>query len=448
MFYKQNTPSPTQAAQVSPKKESRRNTLQRRQLISLFCLLLASPCLAIAGTKPLSNHVTDVKTQPDGPFLIDSAPVFPIGFTKGPPAGMTTPDGKNAMVYLRREGYTFQLWYCPKNQWGPKAEAQLDSLLHEANAQGMHVVISIDDLQHIPPGNAAKIAELRRVITKYRDNPAVLFWKGDDEPQWGKVPVENLRAYYQTIHQLDPHHPIWITQAPRGTVAEWKPYARYFDIGAVDIYPISYPPGTHSGIANKDISVVGDYAKRIRESTDYRKPTMMVLQICWSGVAKPGKTLRFPTFAQERYMTYQAIIDGARGLVYFGGNVPACLDTRDAAYGWNWHFYHHVLKPVLDQLRPDGPLYPALIAPASGLKITSNGDAAMEYSVRESGQYIYLLASRREGPTVQVTFSGFPAEIQDGDVLFESPRQVSVKEGSFTDWFAPHDVHIYRFRRR
>ena len=270
-----------------------------REVLSLFCLLLAGPCLAFAQGKPLPHRVTDVMTQPDGPFLIDSAPTFPIGFTAGPPAGMTTPDGKNAMAYLRREGYTFQLWYCPKNQWGAEKEAQLDSLLREANAQGMHVVISIDDLQHIPPGDTAKLAELRRVVKKYRDNPAVLFWKGDDEPQWGKVPVENLRAYYQTIHQLDPHHPIWITQAPRGEVAEWKPYARYFDIGAVDIYPISYPPGVHSGIANKDISVVGDYTRRIRESTDFRKPAMMVLQICWSGVAKPGRTLRFPTFAQE-----------------------------------------------------------------------------------------------------------------------------------------------------
>lgn len=444
MFYKRNNSSGV-VVEASLKTESRRRTRAYRGVLSLIILL--SPGLCLAGAGPLPHQVTDVKTQSDGPFLIDSAPTFPIGFTAGPPTGMATPDGKNAMAYLRREGHTFQLWYCAKNTWGPQKETQLDDLLGEANAQGMHVVISIDDLQHIPPGDTARIAELRRVVKKYRDNPAVLFWKGDDEPQWGKVPVENLRAYYDTIHKLDPHHPIWITHAPRGTVEEWKPYARYFDVGAVDIYPISYPPGTHSGIANKDISVVGDYAKRIRESTDYRKPAMMVLQICWSGVAKPGNTLRFPTFAQERYMTYQAIIDGARGLVYFGGNVAACLDTRDVAYGWNWHFFHHVLKPVLDQLSPDGPLYPALIAPASSLKVTSNGDAAMEYTVRESGQYIYVLASRREGSTVQVTFSGLPAEVQEGDVLYESPRKVAVKDGSFTDWFAPHDVHVYRFRR-
>jgi hypothetical protein len=421
-----------------------------KKLNPVLCLLVWGQFLILtpARAQSLGSRVTDVQTQPDGPFLIDAAPTFPIGFTGGPPTGVATPDGANAMAYLAGEGHTFQLWYCPKHTWGPAKEAELDALLREANAQGMHVVISIDDLQHIQASDAVHVAELKRVVKKYRNNPAILFWKGTDEPQWGKVPVENLRVYYDTVHALDPHHPIWITQAPRGTVAEWKPYSQFFDIGAVDIYPISYPPGTHSGIANKDLSVVGDYALRIRESTGFRKPTMMVLQICWSGVAKPGKTLRFPTFAQERYMTYQAIIDGARGLVYFGGNVAPCLNTRDAAFGWNWTFYDNILSPVLEQLRPDGPLYPALIAPSSKLRLTSDGGPATEFVVREAGEYLYVLAARREGATTQVAFSGLPPGVQDGEVLFESPRHVAVVDGKFTDWFAPHDVHIYRFRRR
>ncbi len=410
-------------------------------------LMLSSGCFVAAGAQAFPAHVTDVQTQPDGPFLVDGAPTFPIGITGGPPTGAATPWGQNAMAYLASEGHVFQLWYCPRHTWGPEKEAELDALVQEADKEGLHIVISIDDLQHIKSGDTAHIAELKRVVEKYRDHPSIFFWKGADEPQWGKIPPQDLSTYYDTVHALDPHHPIWITQAPRGTVADWKPYSKYLDIGAVDIYPISYPPGTHSGIANKDLSVVGDYARRIREAVDFRKPTMMILQICWSGVAKPGKTLRFPTYADERYMTYQAIIDGARGLVYFGGNVKAGLNTRDAAYGWNWTFYHNVLKPVLDQLSPKGPLYPALIAPASKLKITSDGDKAMEYAVREAGEYIYILASRREGPTVQVSFSGLPQGIEDGEVLFESPRHVKVVDGKFTDWFAPHDVHVYRFRR-
>ena len=420
----------------------------RKKLISMFCLLLCGYLVVPSGAQSLSSHVSHVQTQPDATFLVDGAPTFPIGFTGGPPTGAAAPNQINAMTYLSRERFTFQLWYCPPHKWGSAKEAELDDLLREANKQGMHVAISIADLQHIKTGDAEHLDELQRVVKKYRDNPALFFWKGTDEPQWGKIPVEDLRVYYDTIHTLDPNHPIWITQAPRGTVEEWKPYSQFFDIGAVDIYPISYPPGTHSGIDNKELSVVGDYALRIRESTDYRKPTMMVLQICWSGVAKPGSTLRFPTFADERYMTYQAIIDGARGLVYFGGNVVPCLNERDAAYGWNWNFYDRILSPVLDELRPDGPLYPALIAPVSNLKLSSDGGAAMEFTVREAGDYVYVIAARREGATVKVSYSGLPQDVRDGEVLFESPRHVAVEDGKFTDWFGPHDVHVYRFRRQ
>jgi len=45
----------------------------------------------------------------------------------------------------------------------------------------------------------------------------------------------------------------------------------------------------------------------------------MVLQNSWSGVLQAGRTLRFPTFPRAFY-DYEAIINGARGLIYFGGD--------------------------------------------------------------------------------------------------------------------------------
>ncbi|HZL25644.1 MAG TPA: hypothetical protein VFC39_03850 [Acidobacteriaceae bacterium] len=419
--------------------------LRRASLLFVPCVCLS--LAAAAQTNQQLTGVTRVRTEPDGRIFANDVPVFPIGFTQGPAAGATTPDGLNGMAKLRSEGFTFQQWQCPPKAWGPEREAQLDALLAEANKHGMHIVVAIADLQHVMPTDTAKVAELKRVLKKYRDNPAIILWKGEDEPQWGKVPIEKLRLFYDTVHQLDPNHPVWITQAPRGTAADLEPYSQFFDVGAIDIYPVSYPPGMHSGTDNKDLSVVGDYTKLIREAMDYKKPAMMTLQICFSGVIRPGKTLRFPTFEEERYMSYQAIIDGAHALLYFGGSIPACQNERDLAYGWNWTFYERVLQPVLHELSPGGPLYPALIAPPSKLAIQSDGGPALEYTVREAGSYIYVLAARREGATVEVNFSGLPANITDGEVLFESPRHVKLADGKFTDWFGPHDVHVYRFRR-
>ena len=140
----------------------------------------------------------------------------------------------------------------------------------------------------------------------------------------------------------------------------------------------------------------------------------MILQIAWSGVIKPGKTLRFPTFPQERFMTYQAIINGARGLIYFGGNLKPAMTPEDAALGWNWRFWNRVLRPVIEEIGRKSPLYPALVAPNSKWPITVEGAPELEFCVREVGSDLFILACKREGATVNAAFSGLPAAAGDG----------------------------------
>src|ERR1041385_5841549 len=130
-------------------------------------------------------------------------------------------------------------------------------------------------------------------------------------------------------------------------------------------------PACMSPTCYREISVVGDFTRRMVEVAEGKKPVWIYLQIAWSGVIKPGKTLRFPTLSEQRFMTYQAIIAGARGLIYFGGQLPQALSPEDARLGWNWTFWRRVLKPVIEEIGDKSPLYPALVAPESKLPISS-----------------------------------------------------------------------------
>ncbi len=393
---------------------------------------------------PLCAQV--VKIRGNGVFEFGGKPAFPIGFTTAPQPAAKAPSGQTAYSELASDGTVFNRCGVP-GKWGPASEAALDDMLDASAKAGIFCAVYIPDLSVIKPGETVKESELRRVVNKYKRHRAVAFWKGADEPEWGKVPVEDLQAFYRIVHELDPDHPVWITQAPRGTIESLKPYSAVYDVGAIDIYPVSYPPGLHSDIPNKSLSVVGDYASIIRQASE-TKPFWMVLQVCFSGVTKPGRTLRFPTFAEERYMSYQSIIAGARGLLYFGGNVAACWNDRDRALGWNWTFYNRVLKPVLDELNPQSPVYPALIAPDSRLPIQVEGATDVEFKVRETSDAVFILAAKRESSTAQVTFRGLPEGLHTGDLLYEEPRTVTVEAGNFTDWFGPNEVHAYRFIRR
>jgi hypothetical protein len=385
----------------------------------------------------------DVTIRKDGVFELDGKAVFPIGFTTMPKPEAFAPSGKPAYSELARHGMVFNRCGGPK--WNQAAEDALDRMLDQAAQSGTYCAIYLPDLNAIAPGDVEREKELRRVVTKYRLHPALAFWKGSDEPEWGKVPAEETQRFYDLVHELDPRHPVWITQAPRGTIASLARYVPSYDVGAMDVYPVSYPPGVHGDIANKNLSMVGDYARRIAEAGG-EKPFWMVLQICFSGVTKPGRTLRFPTFPEMRYMSYQSIIAGARGLLYFGGNVENCWNDYDRALGWNWTFYNRILNPVLEEFNPHGPLFPALVAPDSPSPIQVR-ESGVELRARETRQHIYVIAAMRERETTRATVTGLPRGIVSGDLLYEDPRRVEVRDGSFTDWFGPNEVHVYRFAK-
>ena len=209
-------------------------------------------------------------------------------------------------------------------------------------------------------------------------------WKGADEPAHGHVPAAGLWRLRNHLQTLDPDHPIAIIQAPRApapkrgapdrrlTIAAIKPYAAACDIHGVDIYPVSKPPGRHAGgpPVNTDISVVGDMTRIVARATS-RKAIWMTLQIAWSGVLPPQHPLVFPTFPQARFMAYDAIIAGARGLFFFGGHLPHAMNAARQAT----RLELELLEPSPAATAPelsDGPHTAALTAPLAAHPVTAN----------------------------------------------------------------------------
>lgn len=424
---------------------------------------MTSPDLRMVATFALallpvgSGTIASVVTiDADNVLRVDGERVFPVGFTTGPPPDGMTPEGTDGLQELADAGGLFLRTGAQGGPWDETTFEREQAWQDAAAEHGLVCWAFLRELGSIGPQDAAREAMLRRVVTRFRDHPGMGIWKGEDEPAWGRKPVGPVERAYQIIRELDPDHPVQLTQAPRNTVEEVKAYNGACDITACDIYPVGYPPGAHSHLPNKGISVVGDYTRRMREVAGDQMPVWMVLQIAWSGVIKPGKTLRFPTFAEERFMAYQAIINGARGLVFFGGNLPQAMTPEDAALGWNWRFWTRVLRPLMEEIGRHSPLHSALVAPDSKLPVAVTikqafgGEAEpseVEFCVRETPEALFLLVSKREGATVEVEFSGLPADLPAGEVMYEPPRTVACTEGRLTDWFAPLEVHVYRFAR-
>jgi hypothetical protein len=252
-----------------------------------------------------------------------------------------------------------------------------------------------------------------------------------------------------------------ITQAPRGTLADLTPYRGSFDVTGADVYPVSYPPGVHVGGKKTDIGLVGDVTRKLVQAAG-GKPVWTTLQIAWSGVApsrqRPELVPRFPSLREERFMAYQAIVAGARGLVFFGGHLTQVMRPVDAEAGWNWTFWEQVLRPLVAELASTA-VAPALVAPAAKRAVKA-GAADVELTTRQGAGFLYVIAVRRGPATSRVAFTGLPAGIHGGQVLFEYVQQplppplgagrqvfrsVQVAGGGFRDWLGPHDARVYRF---
>jgi hypothetical protein len=332
------------------------------------------------------------------------------------------------------------------------AAAQIDELkklMADAGRFGLRFWVGLYDVAN----DLSKQALLQQIVDGLKGSPGLGAWKGCDEPLWGNVGAPGVAAAYEFIRSRDPDHPVVIIQAPRArkapvTAARLRPYAAGGDIHGIDIYPIAHPPGLHAGRPNTDISVVGDLAEIVAQAAP-GKEHWMTLQIAWSGMIPPAHVPVFPTLKQERFMVYQAIVAGARGLVFFGGDIKKVMSPEDAKSGWNWTFWRTVLKPVVQELNSDS-VGPALIAPPAPVTVRANA-ADVRLVARQARGFLYLIVVRRSPRTNgPVRFSGLPSGIKFGAAMFEYDgkdfRTFAVSRGSFTDPFAPHDARVYRFR--
>jgi hypothetical protein len=272
---------------------------------------------------------------------------------------------------------------------------------------------------------------------------------------------------YKRLKQADPNHPVVITHAPGSPAAHLVPYRPACDVTGADIYPVSYPPGIHGQTKNRTLSVVGDLTRTLKIAAG-PKPVWMTLQIAWSGVApskqRPAVVPRFPSLHDERFMAYEAIVNGARGLVFFGGHLTQVAVPADARAGWNWTFWNRVLRPLVAELSSP-EVRPALLAP-NAKRAVKAGTKEVEVVTRQDGPTLYVLAVRRGGSTSTVGFTGLPSkhdgqQLTRGEVLHEyvqGPppppigagqqvfRHVKAANGGFRDWLGPYDARVYRFR--
>ena len=312
---------------------------------------------------------------------------------------------------------------------------------------------------------------LRKKIESVKDHPALAMWEGPDEIVWNftaysglyktkgvyKSPDEwrrqtplaveysesraaeimpKLRESIQLLRSLDEaDRPLWFNEAHESDVKFVRQYLDQVDITGCDLYPVKHDvqPIAKIGAATDLWRLVG------RD-----KPVFMVLQaFSWHelgdyyGHKKPA----YPTFAESRFMAYDAIVHGARGVLYWGSGDRTPDPFRQSLYA------------LVSELSALQPFLVANDKPGVNVTLIEPRDRPIERGVRvavrnDGDDWFVLLVNEDDRRHMGVEVSGL-ADLDGRKLqLLYGAETATPQRGEFVTRMQPFEVKLFATDRR
>jgi hypothetical protein len=418
----------------------------------LICRLTALLAL-LAVAAPSGAHAATTRLDRNGTVLLDGRKVFPIVLSKGPERGTATPAGADALAEVAAAGVNFVKTGPGSGTWTSADIAEAIAWNRDAAARGLYTWVNLATLSRARPGTW-RAALLRKVIAALERDPsatAVGLWKGADEPWRYRTTVPSLRFAYcvatsrgdrrwcEGKRPADSDH-LWVTVQPaRGSGPELARYSRVTDVHGVNHYPVSL------GNPDPNLREVGRWTDILAWATPNRA-VWTTLGICWRWSYDAHGNFALPSASEQRYMVYSAILNGARSLAFYGGNLPQCWNEVDERHRWSWTYWEDVLEPLVREIGAISPLAPALVSPGTTVALPTSDPAVQAISRRGAGGDLWVIAARSGEGTQPVSIGGLPATATLAEVYTEA-RTVPVAGGVLSDSFGRWGVHVYRLTR-
>jgi hypothetical protein len=282
----------------------------------------------------------------------------------------------------------------------------------------------------------------------------------DDAPARVRKSASGVTAGIRALRQADPKHVIWLNHAPRNSLADLRLYNAAVDMAGCDIYPV--PPNLsdgHSDLPDKGLTSVGAYTERMREAAPGRACAMVLQGFGWRDLsAKTNEHEaavgigRRPTWAESRFMAYDAIVHGANAILYWGTAYMKPVESDGAAAKGRPRLWHDLLR-VARELRA---LEPALVA--TPLKTPDLRQAetygsidgrGIMCSLRRVGDDFVLLVVNETENGLAFSLQQLPAKL-NGRTLYRlySPEEHPVENRRLTDGIKSCGVQVYATSRR
>lgn len=404
-------------------KKRKINRWSSRIVIGLSILLMATLIVAFTGYNKIVKFTSScpgavaapitqtpknqriVEIRVDGTTVIDKKPFFPFGFYHVSWES-TAQERKSALRDIAAAGFnTIHASATNLEDYG--------EFLDEAERLGVYVLTEQNSIG------------LLNLINAFKQKPAVLGWSIADDVENGKWSVDDLFKSYQQAKTADPNHITYIS----GYSNKLKQFANCSDVIARQSYPIKWRkpeelPRTYSDISNARAA-----------AAKFNRSTYANLQT-YNWDLHPSKKYdgsQAPTFQEVRNMTYQALLAGTKGILFYTyhDEVWHLPDNPDLWDG---------VKSLVPELKSISPL----LLDGEFQKIDTKMSNIVAGIWRRENQAVAVVVNSNYGKPREVVLE-LPIAVREARSMFQNrPAGMAVKEGKLFGSIDPLDVHVYR----
>ncbi len=378
--------------------------------------------------KPVEKNIVTIRK--DGAILIDVKPFFPIGLYAVWKRAFNNNSFDEAFAGLRKGGFNLAHTYASTRG------ADFSEFMDAAARHGVKL--------YIASGKGANCMDIDSYLTDVvneRNHPAMLAWYLADDTA-SHVGCEEVKMLHDAIHSIDNAH-ITVQADPVGspTNSRYRKYVHSTDGFLPEIYPV------RKGMPDDEtVPKVIENMKTIQADLAFhgnpKKTIWPIIQYFqgWSA------WIRFPTYDELRAMSFESIIHGGNGITWYTyggwGNNHGCNDN-DEVWG-------NICK-VATQLRDLEEVFLTECYEKAPAPVIVNGPAkdkmgfdSISVLFKRVGDRQFLICANSAFQEVTASFTALG--VAKGKVWFED-RDITLKDGQFTDVFKAYDVHVYELTK-
>lgn len=292
-----------------------------------------------------------------------------------------------------------------------------NKFLDEAERLGVYVITEFNDVDY------------HLVVKKFASKAAVLGWNIADDAGDHKTKVQILDMHRQ-IKAIDPRHYTYVSVS--NWSKKWAEFADAADLIGGQSYPIGYPfKNQPKGLPNTLIEVSHVFNIARKEAAKHNRPVIANLQVFkWDNQ-------RLPTSKEIYNMTYQSLLTGVKGILFF-------------AYDDGGKNQIHANEKLWDRLKSlaaeINKLSPVLREGTLTKLNTKNAQLlAGQWQYRNN---LYVIVVNTSPTQTLATSMAIPTKKGVIKTLFPGhPSGMNLRNGNLSGSVKPEDVHIYQISK-